>query len=122
MTVLNIRRHRVASSLETEFDNLWRVIGGPTLEAEQTFDTAGRLWRFDRCHRASRVAIELDGAVYQQGRHTRGAGYIEDCTKLNRATELGWRVFRLTASHLHDDPIGNLTAIKNAILETANKA
>jgi hypothetical protein len=42
------------------------------------------------------VALEIDGAVWTQGRHTRGSGYVKDMEKLNAAAELGWRVFRYT--------------------------
>lgn len=58
-----------------------------------------RKWRFDLCFPAELVAVEVDGAVWTQGRHTRGSGYVKDLEKLNAATELGWRVFRY-ATHM----------------------
>lgn len=48
-----------------------------------------RLWRFDMAFPERRVAVEIDGAVWTQGRHTRGSGYIADCEKLAEAAILG---------------------------------
>ncbi|NIP25770.1 MAG: hypothetical protein GWN94_02580, partial [Phycisphaerae bacterium] len=49
-------------------------------------------WRFDFAYKTERVAVEVEGGVYTQGRHTRGEGFEEDCEKYNQATLLGWRV------------------------------
>lgn len=51
-----------------------------------------RRWRFDVAFPEQRVAVEIDGAVWTQGRHTRGSGYIADCEKKAEAAILGWRV------------------------------
>jgi very-short-patch-repair endonuclease len=45
-----------------------------------------------------RIAVEIEGAVYTQGRHTRGAGYLKDCEKYNEAQMLGWTVLRYSTS------------------------
>lgn len=55
-----------------------------------------RRWRFDMCWPEEMLAVECDGGVWSQGRHVRGAGYENDCEKLNVAAELGWRVLRFT--------------------------
>jgi len=54
-----------------------------------------RKWKFDFCIPSIRVAIEIEGAVWTQGRHTRGAGFIADMEKYNTATAMGWRIFRI---------------------------
>jgi hypothetical protein len=46
------------------------------------------------------VAAEIDGAVWVQGRHTRGRGFINDQEKTNEAQLLGWRVFRFVPDDL----------------------
>lgn len=56
----------------------------------------GRRWRFDLALPRYRVGIEVDGGVYVQGRHTRGAGVEADCRKYGAALELGWVVVRCT--------------------------
>ena len=43
-----------------------------------------------------KLAVEIEGAVYVQGRHTRGAGYEADCEKYSEAACLGWKVIRVT--------------------------
>jgi hypothetical protein len=51
-----------------------------------------RRWRFDFCWPAQRLALEINGGVWTQGRHTRGQGAIDDMEKLSEAAILGWRV------------------------------
>lgn len=72
-----------------------RARGLPEPVFEYAFAT-GRKWRFDYCWPEKMVALELDGGVHTQGRHTRGSGYANDCRKLNAATVQGWRVIRVT--------------------------
>jgi very-short-patch-repair endonuclease len=69
------------------------------VEFEYRFHPARR-WRFDAAFPARKVAIELDGGVFAAGRHTRGAGFIKDCEKINEAQVLGWRVFRFTPQQM----------------------
>lgn len=55
-----------------------------------------RRWRFDYAFPALKVAIEIDGAVWTQGRHNRPAGYLADMEKLNTAASMGWLVLRFS--------------------------
>ena len=57
-------------------------------------------WRFDFALLEPRIAIEVEGGVFTGGRHTRGAGYSEDCKKYNMATLYGWRVLRFTTQQV----------------------
>jgi hypothetical protein len=82
------------SELAAKFEMTWRIIGGPPLTPEYRFHPSRR-WRADYCHEGSRVLIELEGGVWGNGRHTRGAGYIGDIEKYNAATMLGYRVLRI---------------------------
>lgn len=59
-----------------------------------------RLWRFDFALPADRIGIEIDGGAFSGGRHSRGAGFREDCIKLNAAAVLGWRILRFLPEHL----------------------
>lgn len=86
---------RRGSSLEAEFDLAWTALGGPALLSEHRFHPTRR-WRFDRAHASSKTAIELEGGIWIQGRHTRGQGFQNDTEKYNTAQLLGWTVFRLT--------------------------
>lgn len=53
-----------------------------------------RRWRFDYAWPDRKVAVEIDGGVWIQGRHNHPTGYLRDMEKLNAAAELGWRVLR----------------------------
>lgn len=69
--------------------------GLPLPVAEYKFHKV-RKWRFDFAFVEHKLALEVDGGAWTQGRHTRGKGFIADCIKLNEATILGWRVLRVT--------------------------
>jgi hypothetical protein len=70
---------------------LCRGMGLPEPVPEYRFHP-GRRWRFDYAWPLVKLALEIDGGVWTQGRHTRGAGAIEDQAKLSEAAILGWRV------------------------------
>ena len=75
--------------------------GLPKGIAEYRFHPVRR-WRFDLAYPAWQVAFEVDGGVWTRGRHTRGAGYLKDCEKLNEAAILGWLVVRVTPQQISD--------------------
>lgn len=85
------------SPLEAEMALQIRAAGLPVPVREFRFHPT-RKWRFDFAFVDHRIAMEVDGAVWTGGRHTRGAGYEADAEKLNEAAVLGWRVFRVTRS------------------------
>jgi len=61
-----------------------------------------RKWRFDFAWPEQRIALEVEGGIWTQGRHTRGAGFLADMEKYNAAVLLGWRVLRTTPDKLAD--------------------
>ena len=83
-----------SDALTAQFDALWALLGGPALEREYRFHPT-RKWRFDYAHLGAKVAVELDGGVFTQGRHVRGAGFLRDREKINAAQLMGWRVIEL---------------------------
>lgn len=54
-----------------------------------------RGWRFDFAWLQQKVALEVEGAIFAQGRHTRGAGFKADMLKYNTAVTLGWRILKV---------------------------
>ena len=62
-----------------------------------------RLWRFDFAWPERALAVEIEGAVFAGGRHTRGAGFVADAEKYATATLLGWRVLRVPEVWLRGD-------------------
>jgi hypothetical protein len=62
-------------------------------EREYRFDKT-RKWRADFFIDTLEygILVEIQGAIWNGGRHTRGKGYQADCERLNRATILGFKV------------------------------
>jgi len=76
-----------------------KLDGLPQPEREYRFHLA-RQWRFDFAYPKLKVAIEVDGGVYTKGRHTRGAGFEDDCEKMAWAAILGWFVIRVSTGQV----------------------
>lgn len=55
-----------------------------------------RQWRFDYAIPDLRIAIEIDGGIWINGRHNRPSGYLGDMEKFNAAATLGWVVLKFT--------------------------
>jgi hypothetical protein len=64
-----------------------------------------RKWRFDfflpKVNQPG-FAIEIEGAVWTRGRHTRGKGYLGDMEKYNTAAVMGYRVLRFSTQQVLD--------------------
>lgn len=73
---------------------------GETITPEFKFHPS-RKWRFDFAIQRLKIAIEIEGAVWQNGRHTRGYGFIADTKKYNAATSLGWAVLRFSSTLIY---------------------
>jgi hypothetical protein len=86
-----------------EFYDTLRQAGIPRPQHEYRF-APPRRWMFDYAWADPEhmVALEVEGGVWIKGggRHNRGAGYLRDVEKYNRATVLGWRVVRCTPDTL----------------------
>ncbi len=90
------------SPLELLFDVQLEQAGLPAADLKDcALVGSPKAWRYDRIWTAQGVIVEIEGGVWSQGRHTRGKGFIEDCTKYNWATSQGWRLFRFTEWHLN---------------------
>jgi hypothetical protein len=123
------------STLEAAFLQAWRIyargypdpvreyrfaahaVGGPGRGVRARLEEAGLSdWRLDMAWVGpDPVALELDGGTWTRGRHVTGAGYAEDCRKLNAATTLGWRVYRVTSDMLNADPAGVVAMVTAAL-------
>lgn len=55
-----------------------------------------RRWRFDVAFLEHKLAVEIDGGGFVQGRHSRGTGMEKDNEKMAAALIDGWRVLRVT--------------------------
>lgn len=81
-----------------------------------------RMWRFDYAIPALRIAIEIDGGIWIQGRHNRASGYIGDMEKFNAAATLGWVVLKFTPQEQYSRKAFDLIAqtISNATQKTTD--
>jgi len=70
-----------------------RHVGIPEPMEEHRFHPV-RKWRFDYSFVDVKIAVEIEGAAWVQGRHTRGSGFVKDVEKYNAAIELGWTLLR----------------------------
>ena len=104
------------SDLEHAFLTRWRQLApdAPTPVFGYRF-APPRRFHVDWSWPERKVGIECQGGVWTRGRHTRGAGYEQDCVKLNLLQSLGWRVFYVTASMLRDDPASIMTMVRKAL-------
>lgn len=59
-----------------------------------------RRWRFDFAHVEMRIAVEIEGGIWVNGRHSRGKGMQADMDKYNTATVMGWRVLRFSTGQV----------------------
>jgi len=59
-----------------------------------------RRWKFDYACPERKIAIEVEGGVWNNGRHTRGKGFIGDIEKYNNASVMGWTLIRVTPDML----------------------
>lgn len=127
------------SSLERKFLQLWDCLApsdAPELVREYYFilraDEATRRrfvsangqprrWRFDVAWPAYRVAVELEGGVFINSHHSRGATYTANCQKYNAATILGWRLLRYTIKDIEDRPVQMIEEI-TGLLQKVQRA
>lgn len=59
-----------------------------------------RKWRWDYAWPEAKVALEVDGGVWNGGKHGRGSGISKDHEKRNAAAVLGWRLLLVQPKHL----------------------
>ncbi len=52
-----------------------------------------RKWRFDFAIPSLKIAIEINGGVWSNGRHSRGSGLVKEYEKMRAAAALHWYVF-----------------------------
>ena len=71
----------------------------PLPVAEHKFHPPRR-WKMDYAWPEYMVALEVQGAVWTGGRHTRGSGFVKDIEKYNAAAAMGWRIIRCQPKEL----------------------
>jgi len=92
-------RPRSVSALEQALARQITEAGLPDPVPEHRFDPTRR-WRFDFAWLPDKVAVEVEGGSWINGRHSRGKGFAADCEKYNCAQVQGWLVLRVTDQHI----------------------
>lgn len=69
----------------------------PPFEREYRFDMERR-FRFDFAWPDLKVAVEIDGGIFNGGAHSNPLNILRDMTKNNLAVANGWKVLRYTPS------------------------
>lgn len=87
------------SDLEAAIALQLRAFNLPEPEREYRFKP-GRKWAFDFAWVRDRVALEVEGGIWNNGRHTTGKGFMGDCEKYNEAALMGWKVIRVVDKHI----------------------
>lgn len=62
-----------------------------------------RKWRLDFAWLDYKIALEVNGGVWRNGRHTRGTGYINDLEKITELSLLGWIIIQVVPKDLMTD-------------------
>ena len=52
-----------------------------------------------------KIAVEVHGGTYTNGRHTRGGGFTVDREKMNEAAIYGWTVLEVTTAHVRSGQV-----------------
>lgn len=84
------------SKHEQLFAAVWPTTYPPFVREYEFDELDNRKWRFDFAWPAFRVAVEIHGATFVQGRHTRGLGIAKDAEKARAAALQGWHVLPYT--------------------------
>jgi hypothetical protein len=72
--------------------NAWLSENGiPLPEYEYKFHPT-RKWRMDLAWVDKKIFVEVQGGIFVNGRHSRGAAMLKEWEKINNASAMGWRV------------------------------
>lgn len=87
----------MSSHLERLMLDRIRQAGLPEPQAEFRFHPTRR-WRFDFAWPEHKLALEVEGGEWVQGRHNRPQGFQEDLEKYQAAMVAGWSVYRVSGA------------------------
>lgn len=90
----------LGSHLEDQFAQALHLAGLPRPERELKL-IPNRQWASDFVWSAEKVIVEVEGGTRSgNSRHSKGAGFDEDCRKYFHLNMAGYLVIRVTATHI----------------------
>lgn len=89
------RERKPKQEEQPEFDCLLAELAGAECITEFQFHPS-RKWRFDYALPSLKIAVEVEGGVFTNGRHVKPLGFLGDMEKYNAAAILGWLLIRTT--------------------------
>lgn len=94
----NVKGEKVPNEFEAK---LARELKTLKIKFEQEFYFhPDRKWRADFHLIDKKILVEIEGGIWNGGRHTRGKGYIGDMEKYNAATMMGFQVIRFSTDQV----------------------
>ncbi len=93
------RIRAMSSKLEAALLQQIALCGLPAPEREVRL-IEGRRYRWDMVWRAQRLAVEVQGATWTRGAHSRGKGQARDAEKQALATLAGYRCLSVTSDQV----------------------
>jgi len=72
-----------------------------------------RKWRLDFAHLETKVGIEIQGGIWNGGRHGRGYGIAQDNEKSNEAIFCGWVIIKLANNAITIENCQKIKALIN---------
>jgi very-short-patch-repair endonuclease len=101
-----------SSVLENKFRLLWLTISKTELVEEHRFHDT-RKWRLDFAHIEAKVGIEIQGGIWNGGRHGRGYGIAQDNEKSNEAIFCGWVIIKLAGNQITTETLEKIKDLIN---------
>lgn len=71
-------------------------------EPQSEYQFCKRKWRFDFAWPQEKIALEIEGGIWINGRHNRGYGFEKDMEKYNEAQIMGWTILRYSTGQIRD--------------------
>ncbi len=103
-------QRRGLSHLEELFALQLRALDLPEAAREHYF-AKPRRFRFDFAWPSLKVAVEIEGGTWVNGRHNRGGGFEADMEKYNQAALLGWVVLRFSGAAVRSGDAARTTTL-----------
>ncbi len=85
--------------MDVPFEVWCKAYGIPKPELEYRFHPT-RKFRWDACWPNLKLAVEIQGGVWNTGKHGRGSGIVKDYEKQNIGVTLGWAILQFVPSDI----------------------